>query len=135
MAEWLTAHGVTQARIVREPEARYTLDNAEKVADLVRSRGLRRVELVTEVYHMPRSAALLRAAFTARNLQVELLESPAPDAAPSSPRAASERNKLVRDQRDQAAVHRRFVRCTNGVLPEVEDPSSRNPFANRWASK
>lgn len=135
MAEWLIAHGVAEARIIREAEARFTLDNAEKVADLVRTLGSRRVDLVTEAYHMPRSAALLRAAFTARALQVELLESPAPDAAPSPARAAAERNKLIRDQRDQADLHRRFTPSMDVSSPGGKDPSTRNPSGGERASK
>ena len=60
MAEWLSARGVDPARIIVEPKARYTLDNAERVAPLVAACGAREVTLVTSDSHMPRSLGLLR---------------------------------------------------------------------------
>ena len=60
MAEWLAARGVDRDRIVVEPEARYTLDNAERTAPLVAACGAGEVTLVTSDSHMTRSLALLR---------------------------------------------------------------------------
>lgn len=105
MAEWLIDRKVAPERIVREPAARYTLDNAERVAPLLRALGVRTVDLVTEAFHMSRSEAVMRGALTARGLTVDLRRSPAPDATLEPGRAAKEQHKKARDLRTQAGLH------------------------------
>lgn len=59
MRAWLQRHGVPAANIVVEDQAQNTLENAQRVAPLLKELGLRRVLLVTERFHMRRSQLLL----------------------------------------------------------------------------
>jgi vancomycin permeability regulator SanA len=79
MREWLLTRGLDAARIVVEPEARSTYENARHCADLIAGQGVRRVTLVTERYHVLRSRLLLARALAARRLRVEVRISAAPD--------------------------------------------------------
>lgn len=62
MARTLVEEGVAEQDIWREGRARSTYESAVNVATLLRGKGIRRIVLVTEGYHMPRSAALFRRA-------------------------------------------------------------------------
>lgn len=55
MADWLEAAGLPAARILREPEAVSTVDNARRTADLLRAHHLRDAVLVTSGDHLPRA--------------------------------------------------------------------------------
>jgi uncharacterized SAM-binding protein YcdF (DUF218 family) len=79
MARWLEERGVDAARILREEAARDTLENAVFSAALVRQLGAREVSLVTERYHIARSAALLRAALRRSGVPARVHPAPAPD--------------------------------------------------------
>lgn len=56
----LNAFGVPDAGIVTEDRSRNTRQNAAFTADLVASRGIRRVLLVTSAFHMPRAEAAFK---------------------------------------------------------------------------
>ena len=105
MADWLIERGIDGRRIIREPSARSTLENAEKVAPLLVEAGVCCVELVTEDFHMRRSEALLQAALLARGAQVELRRISAPNANRNPVRDAREVEKRIRDLRRQRALH------------------------------
>ncbi len=122
MAEWLVERGLAPGRIVLESEARYTLDNAERVAPLLVDRDIQRIHLVTEAFHMPRSEALMRGALQARGVSVELQGWAAPDASDPPGRAEGEAEKLVRDLRAQADLH--------GL--QRRTPCARGPAVHEW---
>jgi uncharacterized SAM-binding protein YcdF (DUF218 family) len=80
MRDWLVAEGVDASRILVEPDARSTSENARYCAALVaRHPGVRRVTLVTERFHVLRSRVLLARALAERGLRVEMLTRGAPD--------------------------------------------------------
>ena len=80
MRDWLVAEGVEAARILVEPEARSTSENARYCAALIAGhRGVPRVTLVTERYHVLRSRVLLARALAERGMRVEVRTSAAPD--------------------------------------------------------
>jgi len=56
------AHGVPEAVLLVEPRSRTTWANAQETAALLRARGLHRVILVSDGYHLPRARVLFRAA-------------------------------------------------------------------------
>ena len=66
MHDVLTVMGVPAKHLLLENESRNTHDNAVNTAQLLKSRGMRRVLLVTSAYHMRRSQAL----FAAQGLEV-----------------------------------------------------------------
>ena len=79
MRDWLVAEGLDAGRILLEPEARSTHENARHCADLIADRGFRRVTLVTERFHVLRARFLLARALASRGLRIELRISAAPD--------------------------------------------------------
>ena len=79
MRDWLVAQGLEDARIILEPRATSTYENASQCADLVARYGFRRVTLVSERFHVVRSRFLLSRALAARGLTLDLRVSPAPD--------------------------------------------------------
>lgn len=79
MHDWLVAEGLDPARIVLEPQARSTYDNAALSAELLARAGVRRVTLVTEGYHMLRSRLLLSRALARRGIPANLRPIAAPD--------------------------------------------------------
>jgi uncharacterized SAM-binding protein YcdF (DUF218 family) len=80
MRDWLVARGIPPQRIVVEDQARFTLENAELVAPLLQRAGVGEVTLVTERFHMLRSAHLLQVALVGRGLtQTALNLAPADD--------------------------------------------------------
>jgi uncharacterized SAM-binding protein YcdF (DUF218 family) len=100
MHAWLVAEGVDPARILLEPHARSTFDNASLCAALVAGAGVRRVTLVTEGYHMPRARLLLSRALARRGVRVPVQASAAPDhlePVEQLGRRLSELVKLARD--------------------------------------
>ncbi len=60
MQRWLASRGVDASRIICEPAARSTAENAAFVAPLLHELDVVRVTLVTERFHMRRSRLLLR---------------------------------------------------------------------------
>jgi uncharacterized SAM-binding protein YcdF (DUF218 family) len=72
MRDWLVAAGVAEGRIVLEPQAGSTLENARRCADIVASGRIRTVMLVTERYHLRRARLLLCRALARRRLRIEL---------------------------------------------------------------
>jgi len=59
MARWAADVGFS-GRIIRERKSRTTRENLKFSAELARSEGIRRIVLVTDAYHMPRSAYCAR---------------------------------------------------------------------------
>jgi uncharacterized SAM-binding protein YcdF (DUF218 family) len=103
MARWLRQHGIAKARIVVEPRARHTGENADFVAPLLRGQGVHRVTLVTERYHARRARFHLRWALRALGGalgKVPVKSSPADDGLRGWARARRwlrETAKIVRD--------------------------------------
>lgn len=62
MAAWLVAHGLVPERIVREPHADSTVQNARRTAELMTDRGLRGAVLVTSDDHLARATSAFVAA-------------------------------------------------------------------------
>lgn len=62
MAELLRRNGVAPEDISKEGGSESTYENARFVARLLAPRGIHRILLVTEAYHMPRSRAVFRRA-------------------------------------------------------------------------
>jgi len=62
MAGMLIKEGVAPEHLWREDGSSSTYENAILVARLLKPRGIRRILLVTEAYHMPRSRAVFRRA-------------------------------------------------------------------------
>ena len=80
MRRWLTARGLAPQRILVEDQARFTLENAELVAPMLKRANVREVTLVTERFHMVRSAHLLQVAMAGKGLtQTTLNLAPADD--------------------------------------------------------
>ncbi len=60
MAEILTQVGVPQEAIIQEPNSYNTHDNAVQVKQILNSRGIKNILLVTSAMHMPRSLAIFK---------------------------------------------------------------------------
>lgn len=60
MRDTLVAYGVDPVRILLETKAQSTAQNALFTAQLLQSKGTRRIALVTTARHMPRAAAAFR---------------------------------------------------------------------------
>jgi uncharacterized SAM-binding protein YcdF (DUF218 family) len=60
MRDTLIELGVDRSDVIVEPRARTTYENAVESARILRERGLRRVVLVTDATHMPRSLLCFR---------------------------------------------------------------------------
>jgi uncharacterized SAM-binding protein YcdF (DUF218 family) len=63
--------------IVIDPPPENTIHEAERAAELMSARGLRRALLVTDAFHSRRSALLFRPIFARRGLEIH--STPAPD--------------------------------------------------------
>jgi uncharacterized SAM-binding protein YcdF (DUF218 family) len=61
MAEYLKQEGVPKDSVWIEDRSRSTYENAVHCAELLAEKGIERVVLVTEGFHMPRAAACFRA--------------------------------------------------------------------------
>jgi uncharacterized SAM-binding protein YcdF (DUF218 family) len=61
LARQLEAWGIDKERILIEPEARNTVENAEKSKALLAARGFRTVLMVTSAFHLPRAQGCFRA--------------------------------------------------------------------------
>lgn len=61
MRTWLMERGISSRRIVVEPEARFTQENAIRVMPLLEVIGAKKVTLVTEEFHMARSRGVMDA--------------------------------------------------------------------------
>lgn len=61
LARQLEAWGIEQERILIEPEARNTVENAEKSKALITARGFSSVLMLTSAFHMPRAQGCFRA--------------------------------------------------------------------------
>jgi vancomycin permeability regulator SanA len=105
MKRWLVEHGVDAQRIWVEDRARFTLDNANRVAPLIARSGASRVTVVTEEFHAPRGTALVRAALRRLGLgKVQVSSSAAPDRLSHSERAERARDEARKLARDLAAL-------------------------------
>ena len=62
MRRMALARGVPDAALLVEPESRDTVENAREAARLLRSRGGRKVLLVSDRAHLPRAVLLFRLA-------------------------------------------------------------------------
>ncbi len=60
MAEVLTQVGVPQGAIIQEPNSYNTHDNAVNVKQILQTRGIKNILLVTSALHMPRSLAIFK---------------------------------------------------------------------------
>ncbi len=60
MAEILTQVGVPKSAIIQEPNSYNTHDNAVNVKQMLNSRGIKNILLVTSALHMPRSLAIFK---------------------------------------------------------------------------
>ena len=60
MSEALRREGVPQAMIWTEENSRSTFENAEFSANILRKKGIHKIALVTEAYHMPRAERCFR---------------------------------------------------------------------------
>jgi uncharacterized SAM-binding protein YcdF (DUF218 family) len=60
MRAQMIAHGVPEQMIWQEPQSSSTSDHAVNCAKLLTQKGIRRIALVTEAYHMLRSEASFR---------------------------------------------------------------------------
>lgn len=101
MAHWLRTRGLAGGRLVLEGRARTTVENARFVAGLLVATAPPCVALVTERYHMRRSAWLLRLALAREGLEaVRVVAWAAPDGVSAGERrrvALVEWFKLGRD--------------------------------------
>jgi uncharacterized SAM-binding protein YcdF (DUF218 family) len=70
MATFLREQGVSGADLLLEDRSRSTYENAVEAQRLLKERGVRRIVLVTEAYHMPRAERCFR------NLGLEVTPSP-----------------------------------------------------------
>ncbi len=61
LARQLEAWGIEKDRILIEPEARNTVENAERSRALVEARSFKTVLMVTSAFHMPRAQGCFRA--------------------------------------------------------------------------
>lgn len=61
LARQLEAWGIEKDRILVEPEARNTAENAERSSALIEARGFRSVLMVTSAFHVPRAVGCFRA--------------------------------------------------------------------------
>jgi hypothetical protein len=66
-----------QAKVLLEPFARTTDENARLVGRIIRREGFKRVLLITSWYHQPRSYLLLRMALAGSEVEIKL-KSPEP---------------------------------------------------------
>lgn len=62
MKDVLLKEGIAESDIQMEMESASTYENAQFTARMLRPRGIRRILLVTEAYHMPRSVGAFRKA-------------------------------------------------------------------------
>lgn len=61
LARQLEAWGIEKERLLVEPEARNTVENAERSKALLTARGFQSVLLVTSAFHLPRAQGCFRA--------------------------------------------------------------------------
>lgn len=127
MRRWLTRHGVDADRIIVEDQARYTLDNAQRVVPLLRKLAPSNVVLVTSASHMARAFALLDAELKSTQQRIVRIH---PAAAPESgtraeigARYALEAMKTERDLATQKREHAQRFRPLHprllGYTPHV----------------
>jgi uncharacterized SAM-binding protein YcdF (DUF218 family) len=72
---------ITHARVLIEPEARSTTQNAQFIARLMRRQGFKSVVVVTSWYHVPRSWVLMKLAVLGQGIEVRAV---AADLAPDN---------------------------------------------------
>lgn len=78
LADQLVEWGIDRERVVVEPKARNTRENATYSAEIVRARGLTTVLVVTSAFHIPRSIDCFRAVdMTVDVLPVDFRAAPA----------------------------------------------------------
>jgi uncharacterized SAM-binding protein YcdF (DUF218 family) len=69
MRRWLVQRGVDPKRILVEPRARFTRDNARLSVPLLQRAGATHVTVVTERYHLRRGVADMKAALRAAGIR------------------------------------------------------------------
>ena len=89
----LLEHGVFEERFVIEPEAESTYENAALLAPIFEWRGLERVVLVTNWFHVPRSEAVFRDRFP--HMEFASTWEPPSDPLPPWDRRSQRREKLA----------------------------------------
>jgi len=68
MARWLAQRGVDRRRLLIEPRAQHTGENADLSVPLIRRAGANRVTVITERFHVRRARYHMRAALRAHGL-------------------------------------------------------------------
>uniref|UniRef100_A0A7S3LM93 Uncharacterized protein n=2 Tax=Aplanochytrium stocchinoi TaxID=215587 RepID=A0A7S3LM93_9STRA len=63
MRNWLVKHGISKNRIIMEMKARDTVGNYVEILPMLRERNIKKVVLVTVLYHLQRSSVLAEAVF------------------------------------------------------------------------
>jgi uncharacterized SAM-binding protein YcdF (DUF218 family) len=101
MRDWLIMFGVPATAIVMEPESQSTFENAVQSAAILRERGIGKIVLVTDAFHMMRAAACFQ------KQGIEVVPGPCdriikpsshgPDYYLPSPYAAKDTNSAVRE--------------------------------------
>jgi len=93
LADGILASGVPPGRILLEPNATSTWENADRIADTLDRHQAKRIVLVTNWFHVPRARAVFRARFPER----EVFASFEPPAHPQPPwdRAGTRRERIV----------------------------------------
>ena len=69
MAELAQSLGVERSALVLEPTAENTWDSARECAVIIRRHGWRRVLLISDAYHLPRSLWVFRRFWCKRDRQ------------------------------------------------------------------
>lgn len=104
MARWLRANGIPAGRILVEPAARTTVENADRVIPLLRSLAVRRATIVTQPFHAPRARRNLAAALRAAGFaDVALDVAPAADPRRGAACALARAVEVVKSHGDRAA--------------------------------
>ena len=115
MATWLEARGLEPRGVVREDQSITTLENAEKVAAVLRVLGVDHVDLVTSRFHMRRARALFRGALD--GFDVKVTPQRAPDDFGRKERLARVSHEgvaLVCEGLNQQLLHRGRPKLFNG---------------------
>ncbi|MCK5688338.1 YdcF family protein [Myxococcota bacterium] len=130
MKRWLIAEGVDAKRIVVEDAARFTVENAEFVAPMLKKAGVKNVTLVTERFHMVRSHYNLMRSLEHNGLErVMVCDDAAPDnlsGAKLLTRKAAEKTRLLRDAASMAARHGGGLRFDPTTVARRVDAYSRS---------
>ncbi len=107
MKQWLVDHGVRGSRIRVEDQARFTLDNARRVAPMLARAKVSLVTVVTESFHSRRGTALVARALGQLGLgAVAVRASPAPSVLTGEAMARRQADEALKLERDLATFDR-----------------------------